>query len=104
MLQRVFIYFCLILLFAFTQIGLATHEISHLTGDNHPHQQDKNSHESQCEQCLVLSHAAHAPLAHSFVFFSTPIKQIYLAKFQSSPLSCSASPYSARAPPPASQA
>lgn len=99
MLQRVFIHICLILLFAVTQMGAATHEISHLNDKQQQHQQDKNHQQNQCEQCLVLSHAANAPLAHSIVFVGTSTKQLYLAELKASAASCTATPYSARAPP-----
>lgn len=97
MLQRTFIHVCLILLFAFTQMGVATHEISHFTDEQQ--QQDKNHQQSQCEQCLVLSHAASAPLAYSFVFASTPLEQLYFAELSASAFSRTATLYSARAPP-----
>lgn len=99
MLQRTLIHLSLILLFAFTQMGVATHEISHLTDKQQQHQQDKNHQQSQCKQCLVISHAANAPLAHSFVFLSSPIKQFYFAGLTAISASHTATPYSARAPP-----
>lgn len=103
MLQRIFVHLSLILLFAFTQMGVATHEISHLTDRNQPHQQDKNSHESQCGQCLTYSHAATADVSPPYVFGVTPVVQVYtLGAFASSTLTTS-SFYSARAPPSFSQ-
>lgn len=103
MLQRAFIHLSLILLFAFTQMGVATHEISHLTDTQKQHQEDKSHQQSQCEQCLVLSHAASAPLAYSVVFVSTSIIQFYFAEQTASSVSRAATPYSARAPPSLSQ-
>lgn len=98
MLQRVFIHLSLILLFAFTQMGIATHELSHLS-DNKQHQQDQNHHESQCEQHLVYNHAATADVGHSFVFNSSPTDYIFAAEAPT--LSVAALPTfnSARAPP-----
>ena len=99
MLQRAFIHISLILLFALTQMGVATHEISHYTDSQKQHQQDKKHQNSQCEQCLVLSHAANAPLAYSFVFDSAATEHIF---FAGNPFSLTLSPttlYSARAPP-----
>lgn len=103
MLQRTFIHLSLILLFAFTQMGVATHEISHLTETQKQHQEDKSHQQSQCEQCLVISHAANAPLAYSFVFVSIPIRQFYFAELTAVSASRTATPYSARAPPSTSQ-
>jgi hypothetical protein len=103
MLHRAFIHFCLIILFAFTQMCAATHEISHLTDKQQQHQQDKNQQQSQCEQCLVISHAADAPLAQSFVFVGSPIQQFYFAGLTTISASLAATAYSARAPPSTSQ-
>lgn len=104
MLQRAIVHFSLILLFAFTQMGVATHEISHLTDNNQSHQQDKNSHESQCGQCLAYSHAATADVSNPYVFDVSAVVQVYtLGAFTSTTLTTS-SVYSARAPPHASQA
>lgn len=104
MLQRAFIHLSLVLLFAFTQMGVATHEISHFTENSKQHQQDKNHHQNQCEQCIAFSHAANAPLAHSFVFNSTSTEQIFFADNPVSSISSLTTLYSARAPPTRSQA
>jgi hypothetical protein len=99
MLQRLIIHLSLILLFAFTQIGVATHAISHLTGDNAQHQQDQNNHQNQCEQCLSYGHASVANLKPVFTFQVTPVQQVFaLSDFYSSS-STSTYFYSARAPP-----
>ena len=99
MLQRVFIHLSLILLFAFTQIGVATHEISHLTSGTQQHHQDQNKSERQCEQCLSYSHAAVADLAPTFTFSVAPAEHIFTASVFTSTLSANPSFYSARAPP-----
>lgn len=103
MLQRIFIHLSLVLLFAFTQMGVATHEISHLTDNNQQHQQDQNNTESQCEQCLSYSHAAVADLAPAFTFLVAPAEHIFTASEFTSTLSANLSFYSARAPPTHSQ-
>jgi hypothetical protein len=102
MLQRFFIHFSLVILFAFTQMGVATHEISHFSDYNQQNQQskqDKQAPNHQCEQCishadvesglasnailLALGQSASAPVSDSyFSFFNLPHRA-----------------YSARAPP-----
>jgi cytochrome c-type biogenesis protein CcmH/NrfF len=104
MLQRFFVHFSLILLFAFTQMGVATHEISHLSDGKQQQQQDKNNHKSQCEQCLSYSHAANAPLAHSFTFAVAQTEHVFVACKVASTTSASTPFYNARAPPITSQA
>jgi len=103
MLQRLALHLSLILLFAFTQIGVATHEISHLTDGDTQHQQDQNNHQNQCEQCLSYSHAAVADIAPVFTFDFTPAEQIFTASVFVSSFSAATSFYSARAPPTTSQ-
>lgn len=102
MLQRVVIHLSLILLFALTQMGVATHEISHLI-DNKQHQQDQNSHENQCGQCLSYSHSAVADLAPTFTFQVTPAERIFVTSALTSSFSATSTCYSARAPPITSQ-
>ena len=99
MLQRTIIHLSLILLFAFTQMGVATHEISHFSDNNQQHQQDQNSHESQCGQCLVYSHAATADVGHSLTFDVAPTDHIFVAEAFSPSASALSNAYSARAPP-----
>ena len=52
MLQRLFIHVSLVMLFAFTQMGIATHEISHFADLTQQNQQHKNTQNHQCEQCI----------------------------------------------------
>ncbi len=104
MLQRFVIHFALIFLFAFTQIGVVTHEISHLTDATAHSQQDqkspaKHTAAEQCEQCLHYAKVANG-LALSD--FTLPIISAdanttfsYFSNFQSNFTSA----YSARAPP-----
>lgn len=98
MLQRVIIHLSLILLFAFTQMGVVTHEISHLS-DSKQHQQDQNNHKNQCEQCLGYSHTAVADLTPTFTFEVTPTEPIFATREFTSSFSVTSSFYSARAPP-----
>lgn len=109
MLQRLVIHFSLILLFAFTQMGVATHAVSHLADGHEQHQQDqnnqdKNNHENQCGQCLSLSHIADAGTTATFDFQLTANEQIFAGSALSSFTSLAIPSYSARAPPYPSQA
>ncbi len=98
MLQRLFVHLSLILLFALTQIGVVTHQISHLS-DSKQHQQDQNNHQNQCEQCLSYSHAAVADLAPTFTFEVTPAEHLFITSSLVSTASTNPTFYSARAPP-----
>lgn len=102
MLQRYLINFALIFLFAFAQIGVAAHEISHLSNKDQHSQQDsksKNTVAEQCAQCLSYAKVASGlqPTA-----FNLPVVQAestaitsYFSNFEST-LCCA---YGARAPP-----
>lgn len=99
MLQRFAIHLALVLLFAFTQIGVATHEISHVLGAEKHSQQDKNTTAEQCEQCLGYAKVASGLALSAFVIpaitsdFKTASSHYF--SFQSYP----ATAYVARAPP-----
>ncbi len=72
MLQRFAIHLALIFLFAFTQIGVATHEISHLTDKIQHSQQDqetqsKHSPAEQCAQCISYAEVANGLELSAFV-------------------------------------
>jgi len=104
MFQRFLVHFCLVLLFAFTQIDIATHEISHFSDNKTQSQetrskQDKNSHDSQCEKCISYANAAASGLARALIFdvahADNSFESGYQAGFQSTPHLA----YSARAPP-----
>ena len=100
MLKRYAIHFALIVLFAFTQIGLAAHEISHVNElSQHTQQQHKKAATEPCAQCLSYAQVAGAIvpdglfLAHFDASFSLHSKQYFNS------LSNSLSAYAARAPP-----
>jgi hypothetical protein len=99
MLQRLFVHISLVLLFAFTQIGVATHEISHFNKPAQQTQPDKNTAAEQCGQCIAYAQSANALPTHHFVI---PLSeaQFQLATAQVAQLTSRlTSPYSARAPP-----
>lgn len=102
MFQRLFLNFLLFFVFALVQIGVVTHEISHLSEHSYEAQHsnsDKNSTKEQCSQCIASAHAFSSLPSVSFAVFlnqgefqlSTP-QVAYLA-------SVLIAPYSARAPP-----
>lgn len=104
MLQRYMIHFALVFLFAFTQMGVATHEISHLTDKNQHSQQDpksqsKHTTAEQCEQCI-----SYAKVANGLALSAIEIPVIHadltaLDEHFSSFQSGFTSAYTARAPP-----
>lgn len=102
MLKRVFIHLSLILLFAFTQMGVVTHAVSHIA-DGHEQQQDQSSHEDQCGQCLSLSHLAGADIVDSVSFTFAPAEHVLSANIASSVNATTPPVYSARGPPSNSQ-
>ena len=109
MLQRYVIHFALIFLFAFTQIGVVTHEISHVT-DAAAHMQQEQSQQEQksptkhtaaeqCEQCIHYAKVANGLQLSDFTIpdigTDAVSASINSANFQSRFTSA----YSARAPP-----
>jgi len=99
MLQRLAIHLTLVFLFAFTQIGVATHEISHLADTATHSQQDKNTSAEQCSQCISYAKVANGLYIAAFMLpvintaiKSTPINFIGIQ-------SCFTTAYAARAPP-----
>lgn len=99
MLQRVAIHLALILLFAFTQIGVATHEISHVFDTKSHNQQHKNTAAEQCEQCISYAKVASGLQLSAFVIpeisaLTTAVTNRYFS-IQSYPSTA----YTARAPP-----
>jgi len=99
MLQRFFVHFSLILLFAFTLISGSAHTASHLDEHHSDQAQDQNSHENQCGQCLSLSHIADADATHHFDFDFTSLREIFTTSALTSVALLAANSYSARAPP-----
>lgn len=105
MLHRFFIHFSLVILFAFTQIGIATHEISHFSDliqhsqPNSKSEQDKQTPNHQCEQCI--SHAdIESGLAESaFVFAINQFVSLSASELYFSFFNLPNRTYSARAPP-----
>jgi len=99
MLQRFVIQLAFIFLFAFTQIGVVTHEISHVVGAEKHGQQDKNTSAEQCEQCLsyvkVASGLPWSPFVIPEIVAETSAETTYQSDVQAFTLAA----YAARAPP-----
>lgn len=104
MLQRYVIHLALVFLFAFTQMGVATHEISHLTDASQHTRQDsksqsKHSATEQCSQCISYAKIANALHSSSFTIPLSNSEFITTATDASSFESQFRSAYLARAPP-----
>lgn len=104
MLQRLFIHLTLALLFAFTQIGVATHEISHFTDNAKHSQSDESSQQKstvaeQCAQCISYAKIASGilPTALVITISQTTLSETLSQHTLFQPYS--SSPYAARAPP-----
>lgn len=99
MLQRFAIHLALIFIFAITQIGVATHEISHLSDAGKHSQHDKNAPTEQCEQCISYAKVASGLELTTFSIpdftASFATATVYPACFQSRLNTA----YAARAPP-----
>lgn len=99
MLQRFFVHLSLVVLFAFTQMGVATHEISHLSDLTQHSQQDKNTSNHACAKCITYASIAAGLITQAFVFaihHSALTVTLYVSAYFAS---TSRQSYSARAPP-----
>ena len=99
MLQRLFVHLSLALLFALTQMNVATHEISHLDDFTQHSQQDKNTPNHQCEQCIGHADIANGMPSQAFNFAIVHSTLITPADSRSQFLTTNHHSYSARAPP-----
>jgi hypothetical protein len=104
MLQRYVIHFALAFLFAFTQIGVVTHEISHLTEASQHSQQDSKSQSKQaaaeqCSQCISYAKVASGLKLSAFEIPVVSADPIAITGHSLSSQSAFSSVYAARAPP-----
>jgi hypothetical protein len=119
MFERFGIHLALIFLFAFAQIGVVTHEISHVEDYASHHQQkhsqqtpsnqdssqqdssqqDQNSHGEQCEQCINFAKIASGLASQSFVLPVLPTSFIGSTQLLNLALSQLHTAYAARGPP-----
>ena len=104
MLQRSMIHFALIFLFVFAQMGVATHEISHLTDASQHSQQDPKSQSKQaaaeqCAQCISYAKVASGLQLSAFEIPAINADSIAVTANFLSFESTFTSAYAARAPP-----
>lgn len=99
MLRRLWVHFCLVLLFACVQMGVVTHEISHVAYPQKHSQTDKNTGSEQCEQCIAYAQGAHGVLGNDFQITPQATQHVISAEYVAYLASVLSSPYSARAPP-----
>ncbi len=99
MFKRLFIHVGLIFLFAFVQMGVVTHEISHIEDLVTHSKQDQNTHSEQCEQCISFAKIAGGLVSQSFNLPILPASFIGSTQFLTQTSSQSHTAYSARAPP-----
>lgn len=99
MLHRFFVHLSLVVLFAFTQMGIATHEIGHLADLTQQSQQHKNSSNHQCEQCISHAGIENGIGSQVFVFALHQAVSIAPVSLQSHFISTTSQYCAARAPP-----
>lgn len=102
MLHRVFVHLSLVVLFAFTQMGIATHEISHFADLTQQTQQDKNTPNHQCEQCISHAGIDNGLSSQAYVFVLQQAVSIAVISLKANFLNTTSQHYAARAPPQAS--
>lgn len=99
MFKRFALHFVLIFLFAFAQIGSTTHAISHIEDFAKHSQDDKNTHNGHCAQCLSYAEVASGLQAQPFIFHLAAAEFTTAAFNQLSFSSLTHAAYAARAPP-----
>jgi hypothetical protein len=114
MFKRLSIHVALIFLFAFAQIGVVTHEISHVedlvkhnqakhsqqdANKPDPSKQHKSAHSEQCEQCISFAKIAGGLMTQSFEFAITQTSFIGNTQLSTQASSQPHTAYAARAPP-----
>lgn len=91
--------FSLCLLFAFTQIGLVTHEISHLNANSQHNHHDQHTPSDPCSQCLAYAQSETSHLSQLAGISITAFTFDFGLPNLSQPKLASHYHYSARAPP-----
>ena len=102
MFSRVFIQLGLVLIFAFTQIGVLTHEISHineLTEQSDHSNPDKNKAKEQCGQCIGSAQVTSSLPTQAFEFHLNQAQYQLTKPYVAYLASVLVASYSARAPP-----
>jgi hypothetical protein len=99
MFKRFALHFVLIFLFAFAQIGAATHAISHIEDFSKHSQDDKKPHSEQCAQCLSAAQIGSGVQTQPFIFHLAAAEFNTTAFNQLSYSSLTYTAYAARGPP-----
>lgn len=104
MMQRLATHIALAFLFAFTQMGVVTHEISHFADTSKYSQQNQNTQSKhtpaeQCEQCISYAKVASALQLSAFVIPAIAADFIAIPSHYFSFQSYLSTAYAARAPP-----
>lgn len=99
MIRRHFIHLCLLALFAIVQMGVVTHEISHLNPKIDVNHSKKNTVNEQCGQCIAYAQTAHASAPPTFELHLLKDQFFFATKQAARLKSRLTAPYSARAPP-----
>ncbi|NOT14511.1 MAG: hypothetical protein HOP21_02815 [Methylotenera sp.] len=99
MLQRFFIQIALVFVFALTQIGVATHEISHFSTAEKHSQHDKNTPSEQCGQCIAYTQVGSGLQSHAFALPTFDAHFQTASHYFFNALTSPHAAYAARAPP-----
>ncbi|WP_020183497.1 hypothetical protein [Methylotenera sp. 1P/1] len=99
MLHKLVLHVVLVVLFAFTQIGAATHEISHFSNTTQQTLPDQHTSPDQCSQCLAYAQSAAGTLVHTFTIPLLQATFQLAVAFVQPHLSTAPATYRARAPP-----
>jgi len=99
MLKRYCLNFILVVLFAFTQMGVISHEISHFKQLTHQNKTDKNTTSEQCGQCIAYAQLANTAPANVFIIPIIEAEFHFATAHVANLTTRLSAPYSARAPP-----
>lgn len=100
MLKRVCLYVVMTVLFAFSQTGIVTHEISHYQEQTQQSQPEKNQHGNEiCTLCLSFAHAVGVLPATALAFHAVTASHITFTALAPTILPAVQTVYAARAPP-----
>ena len=99
MMHRLIIHVVLIFLFALTQMGVATHEISHVNDATKHQHQHKNTVTEQCEQCISFAKVANGLQIPTFAIPEITTQHLVFSNVHVGIHFHISSAYLARAPP-----
>lgn len=107
MQSRIFFHLALVILFAFAQIGIATHSVEHIgvqlseSHDSSSHSDSPEQHTSgfQCPQCIAQSHADVATIQSDFILQLANAQHVFLDNQAASQTASASEYFFARAPP-----